>query len=120
MTNGSADNVLGILDPKSDLPLAADNVPPREDPPQRTSPVKRTGVELNGVTAGRYGAVVDPTWVVIDREGRIAFDSDSYREPWKAMEAAIKARGLTPETSDFDAFLDAHLARQIERALGQK
>jgi hypothetical protein len=106
-----ADGTLAtVREDRSGLPSAADNPNPERIP----------GPGPRGATARRYGIGAETGWAVIDREGKVAFASDSLREPYEAMLAAVKARGLNPETSNFDAFLDAHLARQIERALERR
>jgi hypothetical protein len=68
---------------------------------------------VNGVTAERYNVGGYPTVVIIDRDGKIAFNtSDPGNRP--AMEKLVKEMGLDPKTVD-----EEQAARLIEKLLDQ-
>ncbi len=78
----------------------------------------------NGSTANRYGVRGYPTFVLIDREGKIAFNSSDRSNiqekiaEMKAMGASMGFKESTMTLEQFGQLQEAFFGREIEKVLG--
>jgi thiol-disulfide isomerase/thioredoxin len=79
--------------------------------------------DRSGVTAQRYGVIGYPTFVIIDRQGNIAFHSGvDTAENVAAMKALGKTMGLNEATmseSDLYRLWEAYFSREIEKVMNR-
>jgi hypothetical protein len=81
-----------------------------------------SSVRMVGATAWNYGVRVFPTTIVIDKRGKVTFNSDPFiNKPAKPVAKNSRAEGdRAVSQEERNAQFKAEVAREIEKALDQK